>query len=202
MRIGVFGGTFDPVHFGHLRLAEACCGQARLDRVEFTPAAQQPHKPRGPVATGEHRAAMLRLAIADEPRFAVSTAELDRGGVSYTVDTLRELKSRFAAAELFFLMGADSLADLPKWREAGAICELAMPLVVRRAGVAQPDYSVLAPLVAPARLAEIRSAQVKMPETPISSSEIQRLIADRGAWRPLVPPTVADYIERHGLYGA
>lgn len=202
MRIGVFGGSFDPVHLGHLRLAEACCEQARLDRVEFTPAAQQPHKPHGPVANGEHRLAMLRLAIKGVPQFEVSTAELDRRGVSYTVDTLRAIQAASPGAELFLLLGADALADLPNWREAGAICQLAVPLVVRRAGHAAPDYDVLAPLLSPAQLADARRVQVQLPETPISSSEIQRLIAEDGAWQPLVPTAVAQYIRQHGLYGA
>ncbi len=202
MRIGVFGGTFDPVHLGHLRLADACCRQARLDVVQFTPVAHQPRKPRGPVASGEQRVAMLQLAIDGDPRFAISTAELDRGGVSYTVDTLRELAVRDPTTELFLLMGADALADLPNWREARAICDLAMPTVVRRAGLPEPDFGVLAPLVSPARLAEIRSAQVEMPDTPISSSEIQRLIARGGDWQPLVPAPVAEYICQHALYGA
>ncbi len=202
MRIGIFGGSFDPVHLGHLKLAEACCRQARLDQIQFTPAAQQPHKPQGLIASGAHRVAMLRLAIGDEPRFAVSTAELDRGGVSYTVDTLRELKARDLSAELFLLMGADSLSDFPKWREAGAICELATLVVVHRAGLAEPDFGVLTPLASPARVAEVRGAQVEMPEMPISSSQIRQLIAADGPWQSLVPAAVAEYIKRHGLYGA
>jgi len=200
MRIGLFGGSFNPVHIGHLRLAEACYRQARLDRVEFMPAAQQPHKPHGPVANAQHRLAMLQLAIAGNPAFEISTDEIDRGGVSYTVDTLRAFKARRPDARLFLLLGADSLADLPEWREAAAICQLATPLVVRRAGHPEPDYEPLAPLMAPARLAELQGWQIEMPDTPISSSEIQRLIASGEPWHTLVPPAVAQYIERHGLY--
>lgn len=200
MRLGVFGGSFDPVHLGHLQLAKACCDQARLDRVDFMPAAQQPHKPRGPVAGAEHRVAMLRLAIEGQAEFDVSTAEIDRGGVSYTVDTLRSIKAASPEAELFLLMGADSLADLPNWREASAVCELAIPLVVRRGGHPAPDFNVLAGLMSPARLAEARRVQVEMAESPISSSEIQRLIAADGVWQPLVPAAVARYIDEHSLY--
>ena len=148
MRIGVFGGSFDPVHLGHLLLAECCWRQAALDRVLFVPAAQQPHKPQAPRGGDADRVAMLRLAIAGRPEFDVSTIEIDRGGVSYTVDTLRALRAAEPDAELFFLMGADSLADLPQWREPAAICELATPLVVRRAGHAPSRISTaLAPLV-------------------------------------------------------
>jgi nicotinate-nucleotide adenylyltransferase len=200
MRLGVFGGTFDPVHSGHLRLA-ACCGrQARLDEVRFIPAASQPHKPDGPVAPGTDRAQMVWLAIAGEPLFSMSTIELDRGGVSYTVETLRELSQREPDSELFLLMGADSLADLPKWREAKEICRLATPVAVRRAGLPEPDFAVLDTIVPSGRLEEIRHLQVEMPEMPISSSEIRRLIIEGGPWHSLVPQSVADYIEEQGLY--
>jgi nicotinate-nucleotide adenylyltransferase len=200
MRIGVFGGTFDPVHLGHLRLAECCQQQARLDEVWFVPAHRQPHKPDGPAAAGEDRAAMLRLATGTTPGHMVWTGELERGGVSYTVDTLREIREREPEAVLFFLMGADSLADLPHWREARAVCELAVPLVVRRAGRPEPDFAALAGLVSAERLSEFRAAQVEMPETPISSSEIRRLVAEGGAWQELVPAAVAAYVEERGLY--
>ncbi|MEN0111436.1 MAG: nicotinate (nicotinamide) nucleotide adenylyltransferase, partial [Planctomycetota bacterium] len=127
MRLGVFGGSFDPVHIGHVRLARACRDQASLDRVWFVPAATQPHKPGGPVASGEDRLAMLRLALADEPGLEASPIELDRGGVSYTVETLRAIAESQPAAELFFLMGADTLRDLPNWREPGEVLRLATP---------------------------------------------------------------------------
>ena len=202
MRIGLFGGSFDPVHRGHLLLAECCWRQAHLDRVEFMPTAQQPLKPRGPVASEADRIAMLRLAIAERPEFELSLVEIERGGVSYTVETLRQLRSERPDAEFFFLMGADSLNDFPAWREPGEICELATPLVVRRAGMAELNFDSLTSLVSTAKLAEIRQLEVEMPATPISSSEIRRLIAEGGEWRSLVPPGVADYIEEQGLYRA
>lgn len=200
MRIGLFGGSFDPVHRGHLLLAECCWRQARLDRVEFVPTAQQPLKPRGPVASEADRAAMVRLAIADRPEFALSLIEIERGGVSYTVETLRQLRDERPDAELFFLMGADSLADLPTWREPAAICELATPLVVRRAGTPSPAFDALAAFVSTERLDTIRAHEVEMPATPISSSNIRRLIAEHGAWQSLVPERVAKYIDERGLY--
>jgi nicotinate-nucleotide adenylyltransferase len=200
MRIGVFGGSFDPVHRGHLRLADCCWRQTGLDRVEFIPAAQQPLKPHGPVATEDDRVAMLRLATADRPEFSVSTLEIDRGGVSYTVDTLRQLQVELPDGELYFLMGADSLADFPHWREPAEICRLATPLVVRRAESPEPDFESLRPFVSPPRLEEIRAAQVEMRATPISSSQIRKLIAESGEWRPLVPAAVAEYIVKRQLY--
>jgi nicotinate-nucleotide adenylyltransferase len=201
MRIGVFGGSFDPVHLGHLRLADCCWRQARLDRVDFIPTAQQPLKPHGPVASEADRIAMLRLALADRPGFAVSNLEIERGGVSYTVDTLRAVREAWPKVELFFLMGADALAEFPQWREPEAICELATLLVVRRAGATEPDFGVLNSIVSPARLAEIRDVQVQMPATPISSTAIRELIAKSGTWRESVPEKVADYILQHELYG-
>jgi nicotinate-nucleotide adenylyltransferase len=200
--MGVFGGTFDPVHWGHLRLAECCEQQASLDDVAFVPAAQQPHKPHTPRASDADRVAMLELAIAGRPTWSVSTIEIDRGGRSYTVETLRELRARLPDAELFLLMGADSLADLPRWREAAEICRLATPLVVRRPGAPELDFEGLAPLVSIDRLAEICSYRVEMPATPISSSEMQRLIRDGGEWQSLTPTAVGEYIQQHGLYGA
>lgn len=200
MRIGVFGGSFDPVHRGHLLLAECCWQQAKLDRVEFIPTAQQPLKPRGPVAGETDRLAMLQLAIAGRPEFGVSTIEIDRGGVSYTVDTLRALQQAWPGAELFFLMGADSLADFTHWREPAAICELATPLVVRRAESPLPAFGALEGLLSAERLAAIRAQEVEMPATPISSSAIRRLIAEQGEWESLVPEGVAEYIEERDLY--
>src|SRR6185436_3214836 len=122
--IGVFGGSFDPVHRGHLLLADCCQRQVPLDRVLFVPAAHQPHKPRAPKASDADRLAMLRLATAERAGIEISTVEIDRGGFSYTVDTLRAIAADNSGAELFLLMGADTLADLPTWRDPAAICEL------------------------------------------------------------------------------
>ncbi|MGC4004614.1 MAG: nicotinate (nicotinamide) nucleotide adenylyltransferase [Pirellulales bacterium] len=117
MRLGVFGGSFDPVHLGHLILAESCREQAALDRVLFIPTHIQPHKQGHTPAPDLARLEMLKLAIGGNSAFELSTREVDRGGVSYTVETLTHLKAERPEAELFFMMGADSLADFPKWRE-------------------------------------------------------------------------------------
>ncbi|MCC6491589.1 MAG: nicotinate (nicotinamide) nucleotide adenylyltransferase [Pirellulales bacterium] len=200
MRVGVFGGSFDPVHLGHLQLAEFCRAHARLDRVEFVPAARQPLKAEGPIASDDDRAAMLFLAMSGQPDFRLSTMEIDRGGVSYTADTLRQFSRQRPGAELFFLMGADSLAEFAKWRQPEVICQLATPLVVRRPGAAAPDFAALRPLVSPDRFDQIVLAQIEMPPTPISSTQIRALIASGGPWRAMVPPAVADYIDEHRLY--
>ncbi len=200
MRLGIFGGSFDPVHQGHLELATCCWRQAKLETVWFVPTACQPHKPRGPRATDADRLAMLKLAIADRPEFAVSTVELDRGGMSYTVDTLEAIHAGQPQAELFFLMGADSLKDLPHWREPARICELATPLVVHRAGAAEPNFDLLRPFVPEDRLAAICSHQVEMPAMPVSSSQIRKQIAEASDWQSMVPAKVAGFIQQQRLY--
>jgi nicotinate-nucleotide adenylyltransferase len=202
MRIGIFGGSFDPVHRGHLTLAESCAEQARLDRVWFVPAAQQPFKPAGPVASVADRLAMLRLALAGYPQFEISMLEVDRGGMSYTVDTLLTVESLVPAAELFLLMGADSLKDFPSWRQPADICRLATPLIVNRAGEPPADFEHLSQVVSAERLAEIKSCQVSMPPKEISSSEIRRLVATGGDWEAMIPADVATYIREHRLYKA
>lgn len=200
MRLGLFGGSFDPVHHGHLALAGACAEHAALDAVWFVPAARQPLKPQGPRVSDAERLEMLRLALANRPRFEASALEIQRGGVSYTVDTLAEVRAQLPEAELFFLMGADSLAEFPTWLRPVEICELATPLVVRRAGSPEPDFDVLASVVSAERLEVIRRSQVEMPAVPVSSSQIRELIAIGGNWQEMVPENVADYITKNQLY--
>ena len=202
MRLGLFGGTFDPVHLGHLLLAEYCREQWGLDQVWFVPAAEPPHKQRGDLTPARQRIEMLQLALGGHPSFSVCTREVERGGVSYTIDTLRELVREDAARELFFLLGGDSLADLPRWREPAAICELAMPVVVARPGSPPPDYTALAPLVSADRLERIQLHQVDMPQIGISSREIRRRVAAGLSIRYQTPRAVEKYIETAHLYRA
>jgi len=200
MRLGLFGGSFDPVHRGHLELARCCQAAARLDEVWFIPAATQPLKERGPVASDLDRVAMLGLAVVDEPTWRVSEIELGRGGVSYTVDTLRAIQLQQPHAELFFMMGADSLHDFPRWREPEEILKLATPLVVARAGEPPPDFTSLGGLCSGDRIEAIRAAQVPMPATPISSSEIRSRAARGESIAELVPPVVRQFIQDQKLY--
>lgn len=146
-RLGIFGGSFDPVHYGHLLLAESCREQCHLDQVWLLPAAAAPHKQQRQTTSSRHRVEMLRLAVGGHRAMRVSTLEIDRGGVSYTVDTLTTIHQQLPHCELFFLMGADSLEDLPHWRQPQRICELAVPVVVRRAGSPEPTPDVLSDLV-------------------------------------------------------
>jgi len=200
MRLGIFGGSFDPVHRGHLKLASCCQQQEALDQVWFTPTAIQPLKQQGPQASHEDREAMLKLALSDYPQWRLCQQETKRGGVSFTVDTLEAIASQWPDANLFFLLGADTLRQLPSWKSPEIVCQLASPLVVRRAGEPGPDFSSLAPWIDPAQIREIERHQIEMPAMPISSSQIRRRVAQGGSLEGLVPPAVAQYITEHGLY--
>ncbi len=200
MRLGIYGGTFDPVHYGHLLLAEYCREACQLDQVWFMPAAAPPHKLPHEITPAQQRLEMLELAVGGNEFFAVSRMEIDRGGVSYTVATLAELKAAEPGRELFFLLGGDSLKDLPQWREPAKICELALPVVVRRPGVAEPNFDSLAGLVSPERLEQIRRSQVQMPQIDLSSREIRRRTAAGLSIRYQTPRAVEKYIETAGLY--
>jgi nicotinate-nucleotide adenylyltransferase len=196
MRLGIFGGSFDPVHDGHLALAHACQHQTALDEVWFTPTAVQPLKQHGPHATDVQRLDMLRLAIAPEPSWRVFKREIDRGGLSYTVDTLRQLAEELPDAVLFFLLGADAVQDVPQWREPTEIFRLATPLVVRRAGQPEPDMAALRALCASNKQPRL----IEMPAVDASSTEIRRRIVVGEPFDELVPPSVAAYVATHNAY--
>lgn len=196
MRLGIFGGSFDPVHNGHLALVRACQQQAGLDEVWFMPTAIQPLKQKGPHATDAQRLEMLALVTYAEPNWRVSKLEIDRGGVSYTIETLRQLNEELPDAVLFFLMGADAVHDAPTWREPRKIFVLATPLVVRRPGESDPDLAALRNICA----ANKQPRLIEMPPVDASSSEIRRRIAAGKPINDLVPASIAEYIERHRLY--
>jgi nicotinate-nucleotide adenylyltransferase len=200
MRLGIFGGSFDPVHFGHLLLAECCREQCRLDAVWFLPAAVPPHKTDHTLTPAEQRIEMLELAVAGNPAFSVCRYETDRGGVNYTVDTLAHLREEDPARELFFLMGADMLLDLPHWRNAARVSELALPVVVRRPGCGEIDFECLQAIASPERIELIRRHQVEMPEIGISSTDLRHRIQSGDSIRYRVPRAIEMYIETHGLY--
>ena len=153
MRIGIFGGSFDPIHLGHLILAERCRENAELDQVWFMPSSLAPHKQDGAHGTDRQRTEMIELAIGGHEAFQLSKIELERGGVSYTVDTLEYLHENHAEDEFFSLIGDDSLENFASWRKPKRICELAIPLVVNRPGTGEVDLSLLKPLVSSTRSA-------------------------------------------------
>lgn len=200
MRLGIFGGSFNPVHYGHLLLAESAREQLALDEVWLIPAAVSPFKVGQEQAPAKARLEMLELALAGSEHLRASSLEIDRGGVSYTVETLAAIAGEHPGARLFLLMGADSLRDLPSWREPARICELATPAVVRRGGAREPDFSGLANVVSSDRLAEIRAAQVQMPLIELSSTELRARAAAGQSLRYRTPRAVEKYIETHRLY--
>lgn len=199
-RLGIFGGSFDPVHYAHLLLAESCREQCPLDEVWLLPAASAPHKLQRTPTSSRHRIQMLQLAIGGHPKLKVSTLEIERGGISYTYQTLEALHRQLPDTELFFLMGADSLVDLPTWREPQRVLELAVPVVVRRAGSADLSFDPLRELVDPDRLALFERSQVTMPIIELSSTDLRERTANGQSIRYRTPRAVEKYIESNGLY--
>ncbi|MFN3597788.1 MAG: nicotinate-nucleotide adenylyltransferase [Rubricoccaceae bacterium] len=194
MRLGVFGGSFNPPHVAHLAVAEAAAEAARLERVLWVPAATPPHKQRtAALAPARHRLAMTRLAVAGNPRFAVSDLEVARAGISYTVDTLRALAAAHPEATLALLLGGDSLAAFLSWREPEAIAHLAELVVYARPGsAAEPP---------PGLPAHARLVRVGAPALDVSSTALRARLAAGKTVRYLVPDAVRAYIAEHGLYG-
>lgn len=202
MRIGVFGGSFDPVHLGHLWIAESALEALALDHVRWVPAATNPLKREGPSATPADRLAMVRLAVAGCQRHVIDDRELHRGGISYTVDTLEELTSEFPAAELFLILGSDSLAEFSRWHQPARLLELAIPAIVQRGGSEPIDLSVLEGLIDAERIEIIRRSIIAMPLIEVSSSELRQRIAEGRSIRFRVPRAVEAMIEAEGLYQA
>lgn len=196
-RIGILGGTFDPIHYGHLAIAEEARVALRLQRVLLIPAAQQPLKLHRSAAPAEHRLAMTRLACAGNSAFEPSPIEIERSGVSYTVTTLEQLHSD-NLGELHFILGADALADLARWHAAERILTLARIVAVGRPGWAPAQPSLLGALPL---LAE-RLIMIEGPLMDLSSSEIRQRVAAGRPVRYLMPDAVVEYIDRHRLYRA
>jgi nicotinate-nucleotide adenylyltransferase len=200
MRIGILGGSFDPAHYGHLLLAETCREWCHLDEVWLVPAAVPPHKLGNDRAPDAQRFEMLQLAIGGHPSITASDVELRRGGLSYTVDTLRSLRSEQPKDELFLLMGADCLHDLPNWREPEVICELACLVVVARLGSQPVDLDLLSGIATDEQIARFRDHLVEMPLIELSSTEIRRRVRQRRSIRYRTPRAVEKYIQNEGLY--
>ena len=195
--VGVFGGTFDPIHHGHLAIAEEAREALGLERLVFVPAAVSPFKGDSEAAAPAHRLAMVEAAIAGNPAFSCSRLELDRPGPSYTVDTLAAMAPETNPESLWFLLSSEALAGLPRWREPGRILDLARIAVVPRAG-----HERLGPDWAAAAFAgrEDRFAFLPGPLLPISGSVIRRRAAAGRSVRYLVPDAVARYIKMYELY--
>jgi nicotinate-nucleotide adenylyltransferase len=198
MRLGILGGTFDPIHIGHILMAEEAAARLNLSEVIFIPAGRPRFKEDSRVTEAEHRLRMVKLAIGQKPSFRLSTMEIDRGGVTYTVDTVRELAGHLAPQdELFFIMGWDSLKELPLWRSPSELISLCRLVVVPRAGCPKPDLSQLETKIFGITK---RLIMLDKPEIEVSSSEIRERVRLGFGIDGLVTETVAAYIAENGLY--
>jgi nicotinate-nucleotide adenylyltransferase len=202
MRIGIFGGAFDPVHYGHLILAEQCREQGRLDEVWFVPAPRPPHKPEHEITRFEQRVEMLALAIAGNAAFRIDELEKERAGPSYTADTLAELHRRHPAHEFFLLVGSDTLLDMPHWYQPLRVIESAALMVMRR-----PNNDVMTAEELRSRLSLPESIALRMEvvETPlidIASRDLRRRAAAGRSLRYFLPRSVEMYIQEKKLYRA
>jgi len=198
MNIGVMGGNLDPIHNGHLVVAEEVRTRLDLAEVLFVPAGQPWLKVYGYISPAEHRVQMVRLAIADKPHFRLSTMEIERAGYSYTVDTIAELLGQLGSGdELFFILGWDSLAQLPIWKEPSRLIRMCHLVAVPRLGYPIPDLKFMEPKVP--GLSQ-RVIFMDKPEIDISAFAIRKRVAQGLSIRHLVPKPVERYIKQHGLY--
>ncbi len=188
-KIGIFGGTFDPIHRGHLDLARRALKQFGLQKVFFVPALIPPHKSeRRDMTPAPYRFRMVEIAVRGEAQFEVSDIEFSRPDISYTIDTLRSLQKLYPGSGLYLILGADSLAEISTWREAGEIVKLAKLLVARRPG-------------SNAKASPYPVQWIRMPECPLSSSKIRRELGAGGLLPDeIVPQDVQDYIQKMNLY--
>lgn len=200
MRLGIFGGSFNPIHTGHLVVAEQLGDRLQLDQVIFIPNSQPPHKTGADLAAAEHRYRMVELAIADSPRFEISDVEIRRSGHSYSIDTVQHFRDRYPGVELYFLIGADTLPELPTWRSVAALIELCQFAVAARPGCELGQLDELRQLLPPSKVEEIRRHSVETTLIGISSTDIRRRLREGQSVRYLVPGSVRSYINRHGLY--
>jgi nicotinate-nucleotide adenylyltransferase len=194
MRIGVFGGTFDPVHFGHLLPVEAAASKFQLRRVFYVPARLSPHKGEPPT-DARHRVAMLALALAGRPDWSIDLEELDREPPSYTIDTLRAIAARHPDDELWLLMGTDILAGFDRWRDPEAILSLARIAAFEREPFAGPDVRVPPVPGLPDRLSVFDAGSVR-----ITATELRNALAAGRSIGGKVPGPVAEYMTKQGLY--
>jgi nicotinate-nucleotide adenylyltransferase len=189
VKLGLFGGTFDPPHIGHLIVAQDALEALRLDRILFIPAGLPPHKVGRPITPAATRLAMLQAAVAHDPRFGIETLELERAGPSFTVDTVQALTTKYPGAELFLLMGADQAREFDTWREPERLAAMATLVVLSRSGLAEtPDDP------------GFRGRYVKVTRIDISSTAVRSQAAAGRSVRYLVPPSVEAYIGANGVY--
>jgi len=197
VRLGIFGGTFNPPHLGHLICVQEAYVQLRLDRVMLMPARIPPHKAVDDEPGAEHRLELCRLAVDGDPRFVVSDLEMEREGPSYTVDTLGELHTQDPDTELFLIVGGDVAAGLPHWHEPERVLSLATPAIAKRRGTPRASIDEA--------LGKLRGGEracfFRMPGVGFSSTMVRERVRSGQPIRYIVPDGVAEYINEHRLYG-
>lgn len=200
-RVGILGGSFDPVHYGHLLLADVAREHLNLDRVLLIPAAVSPLKPSGPVASAKDRVDMLRLATSGTPWVEISTVEIDRGATSYTIDTMRQLVAERTGEELYLILGSDQVASLQDWHQPAEIFHLVRPGLVDRPGFQLPPADFLQRVGGTSLAAAVeRDGLIPMPPVDISSTDLRQRVAAGKSIRFRTPRAVEQYIAEHGLY--
>jgi len=200
-KVGLLGGSFDPVHLGHLVLAEEVRDRLGLERVLFVPNRLPPHKPGRKMASPADRLAMVELAIAGNPAFAASDIELRRDGKSYSIDTVRQLRAEHPEGwDVHFIVGADTLPELPTWHRAAELADLCKFVVASRPGQSLDNLEPLRGTFTEEQIQAVVSRRIEIPPIGVSSTEIRRRVREGLSIRYLVPEAVGDYILEHGLY--
>ena len=199
--IALYGGSFDPIHHGHLIVARAVAEQLKLDRIIFLPSATPPHKRDEALADPAHRAAMVALAIRDEPRFEMSDFDLTRTGPSFTIDTVKHFRDAPGDnAPLHWIIGADSLNELTSWHEVGALVDSCQLLTAARSGSDAIDWVSLREVLSEIQIEKLRRGIAETPRIDISSTDIRQRVAQNQPIQYLVPDAVDGYIQAHALY--
>lgn len=198
MKIAIMGGTFDPIHIGHLILAERVRDSKELDQVIFIPTGVNPLKKDKNISSSVHRLEMLRLAIESNPYFSISTIEIERGGLSYTIDTLRALRVKYKDDDLYFIIGSDIIFQLEKWKDFKELFKLCKFILVDRPG---NEYKEIDEKIQELNINyQLSFERITLPLMDISSSDIRNRVKSKKSIKYLVPTNVEDYIKKHKLY--
>jgi len=202
-KVILFGGTFDPIHYGHVRVAQSALEQLGADEIVLIPARRSPHKKSFPMADGPARVEMISLAIVGEKTFRVSDCELKRSGPSYTLDTIRYFRAEYGrSAGIFWLVGADAVKDLAGWYRIGELIDECNLCVMFRAGFERPDFSSLAGVLGRRRVEKLEQNVIRTPLIDINSTEIRRKLACGADVSDMLEPKVLEYIKKKGLYSS
>lgn len=196
--IGIYGGVFNPIHIGHLLLAEFIREELELDKIVFVPAGNPPHKQVQELESAQHRYNMVQIAIGKNPFFDLTKMEISRGGMSYTSDTLEELAQSFPGRKLYFICGADSIINLPSWHNINKIFEIASLIVAGRPKIQEADFQNMIRFFKDQYCARIIQSEAPLME--VSSTQIRDRLKNGQSIRYMVPDEVLDYIQLHRLY--